>query len=158
MPVHRVVGGLVVLFLISTPSRGQSAVIPPDKIFVAGESHSVKVKKLAEELKRLKLENEWLRQDLEAIIDQVDELDDLKAENKELRDELDGNYSQVSKSGAYDGSKMVGLIRDGLEQVINEAGVHGLNNTVGEIRLVLREFNARVQRMWVSQIMHGKNP
>ena len=146
MPVDRVVGGLVVLLLISMPSRGQSAVIPPDKIPVA------------EELKRLKLENELLRQDLEAIIDQVDELDDLKVENKELRDELDGNNFQVSKSGTYDGSKMVDLIRDGLEQVINEAGVYGLNNTVGEIRLVLREFNARVQRMWVSQMMHGKNP
>jgi len=134
------------------------AVIQPEKTPVVSDLHSVKIKKLAEELERLKLENARLHEDLETVIDQVDELDDLKAENKELRDELDANHSHVSRAEAYDGSKMVDLIRDGLEQVINEAGVHGLNNTVGEIRLVLREFNARVQRMWVSQMMHGKNP
>lgn len=158
MPIHRVVSSLVVLLLISMSGCVSGAVIQPEKTPVVSDLHSVKIKKLAEELKRLKLENARLHEDLETVIDQVDELDDLKAENKELRDELDANHSHVSRAEAYDGSKMVDLIRDGLEQVINEAGVHGLNNTVGEIRLVLREFNARVQRMWVSQMMHGKNP
>lgn len=158
MPIHRVVSSLVVLLLISMSGSVNGAVIAAEKTPVVSDLHSVKIKKLAEELKRLKLENERLHEDLDTVTDQVDELDDLKAENKELRDELDANDAHVSRSEVYDGSKMVDLIRDGLEQVINEAGVHGLNNTVGEIRLVLREFNARVQRMWVSQMMHGKNP